>query len=199
MRKTVITLAIAAAALGGCASMNQLTSDVTSYTQWPAARQPGSYVFERLLSQLARPDEQQRLEEAARPAIEAAGFRPAADAASADFSVQLTANVIGNERSRFDDPFYWPGGMFYSHFGRGRWGFGTGLGFGPDVVFYEREVAVLIRDRKSGLPVYESRAANVGASPAINSLLQPMFEAAMKDFPNGGVSPRRVTTAVPPA
>ena len=55
---------------------------------------------------------------------------------------------------------------------------------------------LLIRDRRSGQPVYETRASNQGSSSAINSLLPAMFEAAMKDFPQGGINPRRVVTEI---
>jgi hypothetical protein len=72
------------------------------------------------------------------------------------------------------------------------------MGMGVPTVTYEREVALLIRDRHSGQPLYETRASNDGGSPSIQSLLPAMFEAAMKDFPAGSVTPRRVTTEISP-
>jgi hypothetical protein len=77
--------------------------------------------------------------------------------------------------------------------------FGTGIGFGyVTSPTYEREAALLIRDRQSGAPLYEARAVSDGASSSIATLLPALFEAAMKDFPNGGVNPRRVTTELVP-
>ena len=61
---------------------------------------------------------------------------------------------------------------------------------------YEREVAMLLRDRKTGQPLYEVRVTNDGYSPSINSLLTAMFVAGLKDFPNGGPNPRRVVTQI---
>jgi Domain of unknown function (DUF4136) len=191
--RTSLSLLIAAT-LSGCATFNNLNSDVSTYSQWPAQRKPASYAFERLPSQQARPDEQQRLEDAARGAIEAAGFSAAADPKAAEFVVQLGARVNANDRSLYDDPFWWRGGLYYSRHGRGFWGPGFGMGFTTPT--YEREVAVLIRDRQSGQPLYEARASNDGASPSIDSLLPAMFEAAMKDFPHAGVNPRKVTTQI---
>lgn len=191
MRLT-LSLLIAAAALAGCASLNQLNSDVSSYSRWPADRKPASYAFERLPSQEARADTQQKLEDAARGALQAAGFT-AADARDAEYIVQLGARVNANDRSIYDDPFWWRGGLYYGRYGRGFWGPGFGAGFSSPT--YEREVAVLIRDRKSGQPLYEARASNDGASPSIESLLPAMYEAAMKDFPNGGVN-RKVMTEI---
>lgn len=204
MWKTSLTAStLIVAALGGCAGMNQLSSDVSTFSQWPAQRKPGTYTFERLPSQRANPDQQRTLEDAAARAMESAGFTAAADARSADVSVQLGARVNAQERSPYDDPFWWRGGLYHSHFDRphraGGFGFGLGFGYGSSSLpNYEREVAVLIRDKKSGEPLYEARATNDGGSPSINSLLGAMYEAALKDFPAVGANPRRVTTTINP-
>ena len=70
MNKTLGISAAAAALvlLGGCAAMRQLDSEVSSYSQWPAARGAATYTFERLPSQQTRPERQQALEDAARAA-----------------------------------------------------------------------------------------------------------------------------------
>ena len=201
---TAATLvAVTVTALGGCAAMNQLSSEVSTFSQWPADRKPTTYAFERLPSQQANPDQQHTLEDAAARAMESAGFTAAADARSADVSVQLGARVNAQDRSPYDDPFWWRGGLYHSHFGRphraGGFGFGLGFGYGSSSLpSYEREVAVLIRDKKSGEPLYEARATNDGGSPSINSLLGAMYEAALKDFPAVGANPRRVTTTISP-
>lgn len=192
MTKT-LSLLIATATLAGCASLNSLTSEVSSYTQWPADRKPGSYAFERLPSQQTRPQQQQVLEDSARPALEAAGFTPAADASASEYIVALGARVSATEQY-YDDPFWWRGGIYAHRFSR-PWPY-YGIGFGIPSTTYEREVALLIRDRKSGQPLYETRASNDGGSPSIQSLLPAMFEAAMKDFPAGSVTPRQVTTEI---
>ncbi|QTN22291.1 DUF4136 domain-containing protein [Rhizobacter sp. AJA081-3] len=189
----ILSLLIAAVSLAGCASMNSLTSEVSSFSQWPADRKPGSYAFERLPSQQTRPQQQQTLEDSARPALEAAGFTPAADAASSEYIVALGARVNATEQY-YDDPFWWRGGLYSHRFSR-PWPY-YGIGFGIPSTTYEREVALLIRERKSGQPLYETRATNDGGSPSIQSLLPAMFEAAMKDFPAGSVTPRQVTTEI---
>jgi Domain of unknown function (DUF4136) len=188
------SVAAAALALAGCAALHNLNSDVSTYSQWPSDRKPASYAFERLPSQQARPERQLRLEDAARHAVEGAGFTPAADDNSADVSIQLGARVAGYERSPYDDPFWWRGGLHHARYWRGHWGPGFGMYYSSPS--YEREVALLIRDRKTGQALYEARATNDGGSPTIDSLLPAMYEAALKDFPNGGVNPRRVTTEI---
>ena len=195
----LISLFAAALALSGCAAFNHLNNEVSSYGQWPADRKPSSYTFERLPSQQARPEQQKSLEDAARRAVESAGFTPAADAKAADVSIQLGARVSADQRSPYDDPFWWRGGLYHSRsarLGRGFWGGGVGLGVQFATPTYEREVALLIRDRKTGQALYEARASNDGASSSINSLLPAMFEAALKDFPTGGINPRQVTVEI---
>lgn len=184
------TAALAAGLLGGCATLNSVDSEVSSYGTWPAGRAPGSYRFERLPSQQARADEQALLEEAARPALQQAGFSEAPEGQPADVTVQLGGRVQRTDRSPWDDPMWWRWGVG-GVWGRG-WGPNVGLSMHFDQPRYQREVALLIRDRASGQPLYETRASNDGVSSGDRALLEAMFEAALKDFPTPAVSPRVV-------
>ena len=198
--------AAAALVLSGCAGVGALNSEVSTYGSWPAERKPSTYAFERLPSQQERAESQQAIEGAARGALEAAGFRPAAAPGDAQVTVQVGARVGTSDRWPYADPFWNNVSVGYSlgyrrGYGRGRWAMGIGAGYGgwsshgawPG---YEREVAVLIRDRATGQLLYEARASNNGASSAINPLLPAMFSAALKDFPAGGPNPRRVSVEV---
>ena len=185
------------AALAGCAAVNTVDSDVSTFSQWPAERKPASYAFERLPSQQARPQEQDQLESSARAALAAAGFTEAPDAKSADVTVQVGARVNRSDASPYDDPFWWHGGLYYSRFGRNPfWGPGFGMRY-YDSPRYDREVAVLIRDRLSNQPLYEAHATNDGTSSGSYALLNALFQAAMKDFPHNGINPRRVVVQLP--
>jgi hypothetical protein len=191
LRRTALTL-LAAGLLAGCAAMNNLDADVSSYGTWPAGRAPGSFAFERLPSQQAQGERQGQLETAARAALERAGFTQAADPAAADVTVQLGARVTRYDTSPWDDPFWWRwSGLHWRHHGwyPGPYAFGGPYGASPR---YDREVAVLIRDRRSGAPLYEARAVSDGYSAGDTSVLGAMFEAALKDFPTPAVSPRKV-------
>lgn len=183
---------------GGCAT--QVSSDVSTFGSWPADRQPDTYVFERLPSQQEQPD-QQRMEDAARAAIEAAGFKPATDAPSADVSVLLGTRLIAADFSPYHDPIWWNGGLYRSRFGHPGFlgfgsGFGRGFGFGPDDTLrrYVREVSVLIRDRKSGSVIYETHASSDGVLPLTPALMTAMFQAALTPFPGTDAKARSVTT-----
>lgn len=203
MIRRFLAVLIAAAALAGCASMNELASDVSSYSTWPADRKPTTYTFERLPSQQANPQQQQVLEEAAHRALEQAGFTLATEPAQADVTVTLGARVSAQQPSPFDDPFWWHGGLWgYRHWGYPYYRYGPRWGWGPpfyDSPVYEREVAMLIRDRKTGQPLYEVRVTNDSYSAGIASVLGAMFEAGMKDFPRAMAAPHRVVTQIAPA
>ena len=200
----LIASAFALATLTGCASLDTLDSDVSTYSRWPTGRAPATYAFERLPSQRAHAQQAQVIEDSARRAIEEAGFVAAAEGTVADVSIQLGARITATDRSPFDDP-YWYGsvGAFhrpfaYGRFGRPYWGprFGYwGAGY-YDLPYYQREVAVLIRDKRSGEPLYEARANSDGTSSSASTLLPAMFGAALKDFPNGATTnPHRVRVA----
>jgi Domain of unknown function (DUF4136) len=197
-RRALLGLAAAATLLlGGCAGLNTLTAEVSSFGEWPADRKPGSYAFERLPSQQARAAETDALEAAARDALAKAGFAPAATGTTPDVLVQVGARV-GRSDAPWADPFWWRGG-----FGAWRPNPWVGPRWGYSVQFdmsarYEREVAVLIRDRASGKPLFEARASHESAaSSASSATLAAMFTAALADFPKLGLNPRRVTATLP--
>ncbi len=68
---------------------------------------------------------------------------------------------------------------------------------GVDTVRVESEVAVLLRDRASGKPLYEARASTDSSARADAAMLSAMYQAALMDFPKTGLNPRRVTVPLP--
>ena len=183
--------------LGGCAGLNTLTAEVSSFGEWPADRKAGTYAFERLPSQQARAAETEALEAAARIGLARAGFTPAAEGAAPEVLVQVGSRV-GRSDAPWADPFWWRGG-----FGTWRGNPWMGPRWGLSAQFdlsarYEREVALLIRDRASGKPLFEARASHESVSTsASGATLAAMFSAAMADFPKLGLNPRRVTVTLP--
>jgi hypothetical protein len=188
MRCSIGAALAAVTLLAGCAALNTVDSDVTSYSQWPAERKPGTFAFERLPSQQANAERQARLEDAARGALAAAGFTEAGDAAAADVTVQLGARVT-RYASPWPEPYPWRVGPY----GWSGWGYGPrfGLGLHYSTPQVDSEVAVLMRDRKSGATLYETRASSGGNGG--QDTLAAMFEAALKDFPQPAVNPRRIS------
>lgn len=192
------SLLSAAVLLSGCAGLHSLSADVSSYGDWPADRKPGTYAFERLPSQQAQPAASDALEAAARPALEKAGFTAAEPGREPAVLVQVGAREARADYTPWDDPLWWRGGFGYWRYGpwmSPRWGWNVGMHYSAPR--YERQVAVLVRDRASGKPLFESRASSEGNVRSDAVLLGAMFEAALVDFPRLGVNPRRVTVALP--
>lgn len=193
---TRLALAAAALVLGGCAAMRTVSCDVSSYGDWPADRKAGSYAFERLPSQEARKAESEVLEASARGALAKAGFKPAEAGQAPELIVQLGARDDLAEQQPWDNPIWWRGGYGYwrpTPWLAPRWTWGTR---GPNTV-YERQVALLIRDRASGKPLFEARASSEGFRTADAAALGALFEAALTGFPKVEGNPHRVDVMVP--
>ena len=215
--KTIVPALIVAAAVSGCASLYNVDADVSSFSRWPAGRAPTTYAFERLPSQQAQPQQAQMLEDAARQAVEASGLVAAPEGGSPDVTVQLGARITESAPSYYDDPF-WYGGIYpwhrpfgYGRYGRPYWGPYGGPVWGPYGgpgfyrgyygyynSFYDREAAILIRDRRSGEALYEARAQSQGPTTGLTTVLPALFVAAMRDFPAGSTTNPHRVTIVPP-
>ena len=199
-RRLVLTAIGAASvlALAGCAGPNTLSADVSSYGNWPADRKPRTYAFDPLPSQQQNEEAAKRqatLEDAAKGALEKAGFKPAADLKSADVLVTLGARVTAYDPVPWDDPLWWRwrGRLYsprYGYVGPGPWGWRQDPFFDRR---YDRAVAVLLRDRASGEALFEAHSSNEGVTMGSDALLQPLFDAALAEFPKVNPKSHRVS------
>jgi hypothetical protein len=182
----LLGMVVVATALSGCATGYLLDNNVQSFSSLPALPANPSYRFERLPSQQASPVQAQ-LEAFADPALFKAGLRR--DDAAPLFSVQVSARVQ-RVLSPWADP--WDG------WGWGGVGYmGPGYGFGSpfprmEQPWYQREVAVIVRELPSNRVVYETHAANDGPWTDNRAVLPLMFEAALQGFPAAPPGVRRV-------
>ncbi len=195
-RRSAALLVVASLALAGCAAMRSVSSDVSTFGEWPADRKPGSFAFERLPSQANQAELMQELENAALPALLKAGFQPAAAGHEPDVLVQVGQRSGRADTQPWADPLWWRGSFGYYRHGPwlgSRWGMSMQMD-----LRYEREAALLIRDRRSGKPLFEVRASNEGSSSqASQATLAAMFEAGLMDFPRLGMNPRTVVVNLP--
>jgi hypothetical protein len=213
--KACVMAVVAVGVLSGCASLGgapTVTADVASYGEWAATRKPGTYRFERLPSQQSRAEQQALLESAAAEALTAAGFQPAAADGEPAYVVQLGARSTRLDNAAWMDPFWWRGAPAGWRVGPGgtirpwltpvhpAWIGWPGwrhepLGTNPTA----HEVALLLRDKASGQPVYEARAQVEGLRREADvALVAALFRAALKDFPATGLNPRAVTVPLLP-
>ena len=199
-------LALAAATLGllsGCASMRLIDSDVVSVAAVPPGMslQGAKYRFERLPSQASNP-EAGLAEQQAQAAMTAVGL--VRDDAGAQLSV-----LVGFGGNRYlADPWGRPLGPGWAPYGSIAIGSGFGGGFGPHIgvgmgmrfpppTHYRRDVNLILRDLKSGQVVYETRASHAGPWSDSVPIFTTLFQAALANFPNPPVGPRRVNIELP--
>jgi len=219
----VLCLMLCVVWLGGCAGPTELRTQVSTFGNWPAERQAGAYVFERLPSQDSQPLEQAELEAAAQPALSGAGFKLADKPEQAQYKVQLGLQVQVDRRTRYD-PFlypyrpYGPYGPYGPHpYGPvyrappkpgqpprlvypamgGWWGSGGrgGLAFSMSMEppWVQMQVSVLIREAHSNQVLYEARAACDRMGTVDTALLAPLFKGALQGFPQAPAGARMVT------
>lgn len=199
LRRTLI-LITASGLLSGCASFLQIGAEVSSFGEWPSGRAPGTFVFERLPSQQQAGQRTSEAEAWATQALLKAGFQPAAAGTAADVIVSIGARISRTDYAPWDDPLWsrWHAPLRAYH--RGLYPLHPLRPWGspfPPEPRYGREVAVLLRDRASGTPIYEARASNDGATMGSDELIQALFIAAMSDFPKANPKPRWITVPLP--
>lgn len=209
MRKALTAIIFAvtlAGLLGGCASARMVGSEVNSFARWaPAPPAPGSsYRFERLPSQQLDMS-QARLEGLTQAALAKVGLQHNPQAAS--LSVQVSASSQPMLRSRWDDGYYPYGGgpnIFIgggSGVGVSNVGVGFGFGFplgGMDTPIYRREVSIVMRELRSNVAVYETRAVSEEPWLDTDPVLSAMLDAALRGFPVPPAGPRRINVEVKP-
>ena len=194
----LLTLALVAAALAGCATGFKLDNQVQSFSALPALPAQPTFRFERMPSQQGDPH-QTTLELMADPALHRAGLRR--DDASPQYSVQV-AGRSQQVLSPWASPYGWGWGGWNAGFGGwGGRGAAWGLGFGGpwpawDSYWFRREVSVIVRELPSNRVVYETSALNDGPWYDSGAVLPAMFDAAMQGFPNPPPGPRRVDIQV---
>lgn len=195
--------ALALFGLTGCASMRLIDSDVVSVSAVPPGMslQGAKYRFERLPSQVNNP-EAGLAEQQAQAALTAVGLVRDDPAASLSVLVGFSGTqYLADPWGRPLGPGWTPYGSVSvgSAFGRG-WGSHIGLGVGmrlPPPTHYRREVSLILRDLKSGQVVYETRASHAGPWNDSEPIFATLFQAALANFPNPPVGPRRVNIELP--
>lgn len=203
--KAIIFAVTLVGLLGGCASTRMVGSEVNSFARWaPAPPAPGSsYRFERLPSQQSDMS-QARLEGLTQAALAKVGLQHNPQAAS--LSVQVSASSQPMLRSRWDGGYY-PYGSPNIFIGGGSGGgvnsVGVGFGFGfplggMDTPIYRREVSIVMRELRSNVAVYETRAVSEEPWLDTDPVLSAMLDAALRGFPVPPAGPRRVNVEIKP-
>lgn len=197
----ILSVAVVALFMTGCATTRLVDSDVTAFSQWSAAPPgPGTpYRFERLPSQQLAGAQQDLVEGLAHKALAKVGM--ALDSPAAGYSVQVLLTTLVVDRS----PYY--GGGYGSH-GFGRPGVFGGHGYHGGAFgmpyplyfpepYFKRELHLVMRDLSNGQIVFETRALHDGIWSDTLAVLPAMLDAALLGFPQPPPGPRRINIEIP--
>jgi hypothetical protein len=183
----------AAVILSGCASTRLVDAQVNSFAPQTIAA-GASYQFERLPSQAAHPENQNKLEALAQQALSKVGL---VQQDAAPLRVQVTAGQLQETLFTDDDIHFGAGsGWMFSHHPHGLGHRGV-LFPGLDTqTSYLRHVSVLIRDG-NGAVLFESHASNDGPWSDTEAVFGAMLDAALDGFPVPPAGVRRVNIEIP--
>ena len=184
--------ALVSLVLAGCATNRLIDSSVRSFTTATADLQlepPFSFRFERLPSQQADAQAQDRLEDIALPVLAQKGLVPDALAPRFTLELRMAVDVI-NQSGPFHA--YWGFGTI----GSGLWSQPGSMGLEP--TRYRYSVHLLLRDAANKTVVFESTAAHEGPWSDRATVLPAVLLAAVQDFPQGSDKARRVLIDLSP-
>lgn len=181
---TLILMSLLAWLLGGCASSRILDAEVQSFTSVQTASVPASYQFERLPSQQDNPLQKQ-LETLAEPVLAQAGLTQ--HGTEARYSVTLGLRVDTIQRYPYQPSRQF--GILTTEPGI-PWHAGLALSMEPP--WYRHTVHILLRERASAQPVFESTASYEGPWSDTMQLFTPLLQAALHHFPVAGKSIVRI-------
>jgi len=184
--------ALVSLVLAGCATNRLIDSSVRSFTTATAdlpLEPPFSFRFERLPSQQADAQAQDRLEDIALPVLAQKGLVPDALAPRFTLELRMAVDVI-NQSGPFHA--YWGFGTI----GSGLWSQPGSMGLEP--TRYRYSVHLLLRDAANKTVVFESTAAHEGPWSDRAAVLPAVLLAAVQDFPQGSDKARRVLIDLSP-
>ena len=178
--------------LAGCATNRLIDSSVRSFNTANAElplEEPFSFRFERLPSQQADAQAQDRLEDMALPVLAQKGLVPDALAPRFTLELRMAVDVINQT-----DPFHAHWG--FGTIGSGLWSQPGSMGLEP--TRYRYSVHLLLRDAANKTVVFESTAAHEGPWSDRAAVLPAVLLAAVQDFPQGSDKTRRVLIDLSP-
>ena len=189
------SLALATVVLSGCATSRNIDSEVRSFGGPMPIAAGASYRFERLPS-MAQSPTQDALETATAKVLASKGL--VRNDASARYTVQVRLDVdrVAPDRypfgmdSRFSDRIVLaPDGSLWQRVRRPL----------TDPIAYRHAAHIVVRDIAAGSAVFETQAVQEGPWSDTPNLLEPIVEAALRDYPQTSPAPKNITVVLPAA
>ena len=189
------SLALATVVLTGCATSRNIDSEVRSFGGATPIAAGATYRFERLPS-MAQSPTQDALETATAKVLASKGL--VRNDASARYTVQVRLDVdrVAPDRypfgmdSRFSDRIVLaPDGSLWQRVRRPL----------TDPIAYRHAAHIVVRDIAAGSAVFETQAVQEGPWSDTPNLLEPIVEAALRDYPQTSPAPKTITVVLPAA
>lgn len=189
------SLALVTVLLTGCATSRNIDSEVRSFGGPSPMAAGATYRFERLPS-MAQSPAQDALEAVTAKVLATKGL--VRSEASARFTVQVRLDVdrIEPDRypfglgSRFSDRVVLaPDGSLWQRVRRPM----------TDPLIYRHAAYIVVRDIAAASAVYETQAIQDGPWSDTPNLLQPIVEAALRDYPQASSTAKTITVLLPAA
>jgi hypothetical protein len=207
-RLTVSLLAALLVLLAGCAST--VRSNVTVFSDWPAALPDRTYVFERSAVQ-DKDLEYLNYENLVRNEVRRLGLTEAEIGTAPALKIVLSYNVnvvdVRTLQPVYADPFFYGGGFYGGGFySRRHFGFGYDPFFrGPPIVnyqervyqLYKRQLHVLISRHADNKSLYDVRVNSEGENPALAVVMPYMVRSAFTEFPGKNGTARSIDLKIP--
>ena len=193
----VASLALATVVLTGCATSRNIDSEVRSFggaASAPPIAAGAQYRFERLPS-MAQSPTQDALETATAKVLASKGL--VRNDANARYTVQVRLEVDRVAPDRY--PFG-AGSLFSDRVVLASDGSLWQRVRRPlmDPVAYRHAAHIVVRDIAAGSAVFETQAVQEGPWSDTPNLLEPIVEAALRDYPLASPTPKTVTVVLSP-
>ena len=189
------SLALATVVLTGCATSRNIDSEVRSFGGPTPIAAGASYRFERLPS-MAQSPTQDALETATAKVLAGKGL--VRNDSNARYTVQVRLDV---DRVALDRYPFGAGALLSDRVVLASDGSLWQRVRRPliDPVAYRHAAHILVRDIAAGNAVFETQAVQEGPWSDTPNLLEPIVEAALRDYPQAAPTPKTVTVVLPAA
>ncbi|OYT91792.1 MAG: hypothetical protein CFE43_11880 [Burkholderiales bacterium PBB3] len=191
----VAGLALATVVLSGCATSRNIDSEVRSFGGATPIAAGATYRFERLPS-MAQSPTQDALETATAKVLAGKGL--VRNDSNARYTVQVRLDV---DRVALDRYPFGAGALLSDRVVLASDGSLWQRVRRPliDPVAYRHAAHIVVRDIAAGSAVFETQAVQEGPWSDTPNLLEPIVEAALRDYPQAAPTPKTITVVLPAA
>ena len=187
-------LALATVVLSGCATSRNIDSEVRSFAAATPIAAGATYRFDRLLS-VAQSPAQDALEAATAKVLASKGLVRNDATARYTVQVRLAMERTAPDRHPFGYGGQWPDRLVLATDGT-LWQRVRRPLLEPTA--FRHSAHIVLRDSATGSAIFETQAVHEGPWSDTTALLEPIVEAALRDYPQASPTPKTITVVLTP-